>query len=324
MNDYCFASWYITEKCNFRCSYCYIYNPSRIKRILRTAKKILKPGRRSGARYDLYKELDHVLERFLQTGMRVTFGFTGGEPLVFPRFFDICKRIVSHDNFKIALDTNLSTRNVDHLIDAAPPEKVEYIYAALHILERERIFGEISSFIDNVVLLKDKGYSIAVNYVMHPALFDRIEKDYTYCLDRGVQLSIKHFKGMHDGKTYPAAYTKEQRDIISRYSPNRGEEKVWSTEFLGCLCKAGKNLIRIKGNGDITRCAGDHTLLGNIFTGFELFDAPRPCMLKKCPCFSPDRLIDDPSARVDVPALKVWAAGLRHTINKLRGWWEQE
>lgn len=323
MKDNCFASWYITERCNFDCSYCGIVNPHKIKKVLRATKKIIK-HRPLASRYDLNKELDNVIRRFLGTGKQITFGFTGGEPLVYPHFIDICRRISAFDDFKIALDTNLTMKNVQRFIDAVSPEKVEYIFAALHILERERIYGDIDKFLDDVVLLQNAGYNICVNYVMYPPLFDRIDRDYNYCLDRGVRLILKDFKGVYKNRTYPWSYSEEEKKILSKYYPNHDDEEFCPRNFFGRNCNAGKNLVRIKSNGDITRCVGDHTLLGNIFTGFELYETAQPCVLKSCPCFAPDRLFDDSAAVVNVPVRMVLASKLRQIRNKLKGWWEQE
>jgi len=324
MEDYCFASWFLTEKCNFDCSYCSIVNPPKYKKILGGVKKFIKSKLKSSSDYNLYEELDNVIQRFLGTGEKITFGFTGGEPLIYPHFIDICRRIAEYDNFKISLDTNLSTNNIHRFIDAVPPEKVEYIYAALHVLERERIFGEIGSFIDTVVLLKNKGYSIGVNYVMHPALFTRVERDYKYCLDRGVQLKLKKFKGVYNNRVYPRSYSEEQKHIMLKYSSAGKKDIFQSRNFYGRKCNAGKNIIRIKTNGDITRCVGDHSLLGNIFTGFELYETARPCILKTCPCFSPDRLFAGLEADTVVPPRLTLAAKLREKRNRLRGWWDQD
>jgi MoaA/NifB/PqqE/SkfB family radical SAM enzyme len=322
-DDYCFASFYMSERCNFRCAYCFIFYPvGALKTNLRKMKKLLKP-RQGPPRHDLYRELDTVIENFLKTGKRITLGFTGGEPFVYPHFIDICKRIVAHDGFKIALDTNL-TGNVKRFVEAVPPGKVEYIYANLHIEERERIYGDIRPFLDDVVLLKNTGYSIDVCYLMYPPLFDRIERDFGFCRERGVEPSIKEFVGVYNGKTYPASYTKQEYELIRKFDPRYTRSEYSPRAFNGRICNAGMSLVRIKSNGDVIRCGTDHSLLGNIYTGFELYDTARPCMMNVCTCFSADRLFDghehDPIVRTPMNPV----ARLRHLRNKFIGFWEQE
>jgi len=322
-DDYCFASFYMSEKCNFKCPYCFILYPvGSLKTNMRRVKKLLKPVRKS-PKHDLYGELDAVIENFLKTGRRVTLGFTGGEPLVYPHFNEICRRIVAHDRLKIALDTNL-TGNVKRFIEAAPPEKVEYIYANLHIAERERIYGDIRPFLDAAALLKNKGYSIDVCYLMYPPHFDRLERDFNFCRERGVQPSIKEFVGVYDGKAYPASYTKEQYEVIRKFDPRYTWNEYSARAFNGRICNAGKSLVRIKSNGDVIRCATYHSLLGNIYTGFQLYDTARPCVMRFCTCFSPERLFDGHEHDPIVPTRLSAAARLRNVRNKLIGFWEQE
>jgi hypothetical protein len=209
-------------------------------------------------------------------------------------------------------------------IDAVPPEKVEYIFASLHVVERDRIYGDSDSFIESVAMLQDRGYRIEVNYVMYPPLFDRVDRDYRACLERGVRLTLKRFAGRYENRSYPASYTKEQNAVIAGYSASRGETEGETRHFNGRRCNAGKNLVRIKSNGDVVRCPADHSLLGNVFSGFRLYEAARPCLVHVCPCFAEDRLFDDvetgPAASVRMPL----AARARHFRNKLKGFWEQD
>ncbi|MBN1884769.1 MAG: radical SAM protein [Candidatus Krumholzibacteriota bacterium] len=198
--DTCLASWYISERCNFRCSYCYIYNPPGMKGVLRRAKAVLRP--RPPKRPDIHEHLDEILDRFLATGMRFTFAFTGGEPFVYPRFVEICRRIAERDEFTIGLDTNLSM-GVDQLMEAVPPEKTAFVFASTHALERLRLFGTIDPFLDDVARLIGRGYSVETNYVMHPDLFGRFETDRRRALERGVILTPKAFKGVYGGAGIP-------------------------------------------------------------------------------------------------------------------------
>ncbi|MFO7916039.1 MAG: radical SAM protein [Candidatus Krumholzibacteriales bacterium] len=318
----CFVNWFITEKCNFSCEYCSIVNPRGFRRVLHKIKKFLK--KTPSSRFDLYDELDNVLARFSETGMQVTFGFTGGEPFVYPRFMEICSRIIEHEEFMIALDTNLAVGDINRFIRKAPPEKVEYIFASTHILERERVGGGLDRFLDNVLKLKESGYSLDVNYVMYPPLFDRVKGDYQRFIERGVNLTIKPFKGVFRGRKYPAAYTAGEKEIIRSFSPDTSDRGIGPRSRSGLSCSAGRNLIRVLSNGDVVRCAGDFRLLGNIFTGFELYDSPKPCIVRVCPCYSPDRLITGESQAEDLSPATVFISRLSERFGRLREWWHQQ
>lgn len=292
MSNYCFASWNISDRCNFRCAYCGSWknsNRKKLRAIWARSVNILEHR----SQHDLNNELDQVIARFLATGKAMTFGFTGGEPFLFPKFVDILARLVQHDAFRIALDTNLSL-GIRALLEKVPPHKIEYIYASLHIAERERFRNGVAEFLTRVRTLLDEGYPVITNYVFYPPLIERFESDRALCLSRGVRLLPKPFKGVFEGKVYPDAYTDEQRAVILKYDPGCSIRSTYEIpDYYGRRCNAGKSLIRIEANGDITRCVADRTPLGNIYTGFELRDEPRRCIVHGCPCFSPDRLFED-------------------------------
>ena len=265
-----------------------------------------------------------MLDRFLETGMQVTFGFTGGEPFVYPRFLEICSRIIEHEEFMIALDTNLAIGDIDRFIKRVPPDKVEYIFASTHIQERERVGGGLDRFLNNIIKLKESGYRVDVNYVMYPPFFERVESDYRRFRERGVSLTIKPFKGVYRGRKYPAAYTAGEKDIIRSLSPDSSGEQIGPARWFGMNCSAGRNLVRVLSNGDVVRCAGDFRVLGNIFTGFELYDSSRPCIARVCPCYSPERLINGKRVAENPGIASVFPARLRERASRLREWWHQQ
>ena len=320
-SEYCYANWFLLEKCNFRCFYCSVVNPQRPKKVIKKIKDIVSPRHRQ---YSLYDELDGVIERFLRTGRKITFGFTGGEPLLYPHFVEICKKLASFDEFSISIDSNLSSDAIFRLTESVPPEKVEYIFSALHVLERESIIGEIDSFIERILRLKNEGYRTDVNYVMHPILFDRIERDYSYCLDKGLKLSIKAFKGVYEGKKYPASYNDEMRDYLRKNFPSEGgRDRFGTRNFLGRNCNSGMSIIQIWESGDITRCLADTTSLGNVYTGFDLNETAQPCIIARCPCFDPVRLFDDidHAPAISPPSMRI--ARIKQTCHLIKRVWQQ-
>ncbi len=238
---------------------------------------------------------------------------------------DILSRIVSYDEFKISLDTNLTTGGVDRFMRIMPPDKVEYIFASMHPEERERIFGSIVPFVDDVLTLMKNGYNIAVSYVMAPSVYGRFKDDYEYCMSRGIEPALRQFRGVYNGKRYPDSYTTEElQEIFLKYSPAYNRDRVGSRSFTGRKCNAGGSLIRIRGNGDVTPCLCDHTSMGNIFTGFKLYESPIVCRHAFCRSWSMDRLFDDPTGDVEVdppPPFPLWERW-KLSMSQLRAWWQ--
>ncbi len=326
MKERLFVSWLVTERCNFRCAYCWIFNPvPKRKRFLRKFKKIVTHRKWPLPKYDIRTHLDDVITRFKMTGREVTFGFTGGEPLVYPGIIEIMSRIAAHDEFKLALDTNLAIGDIGRLMRAVPPEKMEYIFASLHAAERERLYGNYDKFIDDVATLQEAGYNVEVCYPLPPDHYGRFRADLEHCEKKGVRPVLRMFSGMYDGKLYPESYTEEEyQEIFLRQSPEYNRDRVKRGSLYGRRCNAGKNLVRVRCNGDVIPCLHDYNLLGNIFTGFKLNEDPIVCRSPYCGAWSYETLFDDPQGpaeKEDLPPL-TFIERQRQTYNQFKGWWQ--
>jgi len=286
----CFAAWRITYACNFKCPYC-------------TSGRDPSPEAPGGLRNDLYDYLDTVIDNFRAARKNWIVAFTGGEPLVYPNFVKICERFAQY--YALYFDTNLSLP-IDDLVQAVPAEKVEHVYAALHVAER---IGrkKVDVFIHNIDLLRTHGWPLTINYVMYPPLIGQFEQDRAFFESLGFELEPKSFKGSYKGKRYPQSYSQSERELIRKYAPGDSYTKE-IPNYKGRRCNAGYRLVRILEDGSMTRCVTDNESLGNVFTGFRLYDEPRRCRVTRCPCYGPTRLFegieDEPAAvcRTDGPA----------------------
>ena len=285
---YCFASWHITDICNFKCEYC-SYGKSSYRKSLRQAHTKLRDRFSSGSQYVPKDELDRVIQTFSATGAAMTFGFTGGEPFVVEGFNELLQRLMEVPHFAVAIDTNLSA-SIQSFMKHVPPGRVEYIFASMHIQERERFSNGVDRFIERAKILQENGYHLIVNYVLYPPLIERFLDDFEYAKSKGVHLAPKPFKGRYRGQLYPDAYTEQQRQVFKRLDPSMNIRAETVPNYRGRICNDGKSLIRIDPNGDVTRCKTDRQLLGSIYTGIQLFDELQPCRVNRCPCFGPERL----------------------------------
>lgn len=292
----CFVSWDLTDKCNFSCEYCgrlgsnakpglYLRARHKVAQIIKGRKEENSPKSLPSKRDDLWGNIDEVIDRFSACNRPFVFGFTGGEPLIYPHFVDICARIVEKSPFRIALDTNLSI-DIQPWMNAVPADRVAYIYSSMHILERERKKEPLDHFLEQVVKLQENSYKVIVNYVLYPPLIARFRKDYDYCASKGVNIVPKSFKGMYRGRRYPNAYTDSERELLLEFNPGEPFSRE-VPDHSGRRCKAGMTLLRIRQDGEVVRCVSDPSSLGNVFTSFALYDAPHPCQVYSCPCFNP-------------------------------------
>jgi pyruvate-formate lyase-activating enzyme len=276
--------WNMTRVCNFRCGYCYFpHDPGPVKDPL--------PVR--------------ALTDFLDsTGRAWVVSMTGGEPLLYPGFLDICAALA--ENHRIGLDTNLSVDKVVRAFaERMDPARVYDVYASLHIEERERL-GLKERFAASARLLLERGFNLKVNYVVHPTLVPRFEADRAWFAERGVPITPRPFKGRHEGRRFPQAYGPEVRELFREHE-DAGRKMVFN--FKGVPCDGGRNFLRLEPDGTVLRCAGDKTVLGNVRTGVRAHEAPLPCAVRACPCQGVNWVHMDEGQRAFVEGLQFQAIG---------------
>lgn len=276
--------WNMTRKCNFRCEYCYF--PHDNTAVTRTL------------------PVDNVKSFLDSTGCTWSVRMTGGEPFIYPGINDICAELSK--THIIGIDTNLSVSSkVREFAERIDPARVENLYVALHIEERERING-VDAFIRNARLLIDAGFAIIVNYVVHPLLEDRFHADVTFFASHGITITPRPFRGEFEGRRYPEAYGDRAQAIFANH-PEQGKKVAFN--FLGVPCTAGQTLLRMEPDGTIFRCPGDKTILGNVLETVDLADGPEPCRKKRCPCRGLDHVMLTPTQAALVDGVQFAVVG---------------
>lgn len=263
-------TWGLNTLCNFRCEYCFCNDEVRSKEHPDT-------GRYSP---------QHIAKCFDDTGKIWRVHLSGGESFLYPRFVELVE-VLTKTHY-VSINTNLSTSNVHDLANVIQPEKILYIHAALHIMERERRKDGIKNFVDKCLYLQEKGFYIILEYVAYPPLLSRIAKDLDYFRSQGIRhFNIKIFRGKYYGKLYPESYTNYEKNLIVNSDSSIFEKNILQKEFnfFGKLCFAGQKYFSMDPAGNLTRCGFLRNKYGNFFTGKYHFDeSPKPCPLKKCRC----------------------------------------
>lgn len=251
--------WNMTRNCNFQCSYCYFPH---------TNGKITDPV-----------STDTLLDFLNNKNARWLVGMTGGEPFIYPDFVSLCEQVTQ--NHYIGVDTNLSlSTQIADFAKRISPSRVNDIYASLHIEEREKR-NAVPQFIENYHTLADAGFTIKVNYVLHPLMEDRYAADVEFFKKNGVPITPRPFKGIYNSLKYPQNYSANIKSIFASH-PGAGTKMVFN--FRGVDCKSGHSFIRMEPDGTILRCPGDRTVLGNIHNDVSLNAGATPCAVDRCPC----------------------------------------
>jgi len=288
MNNYNLLAWWkITDFCNFNCSYCSQLYQNKPRSNFRTI------------------NIEKALKFFDETKKTWLVYFYGGEPFLHPNFIELCQELTK--KHYLSIDTNLSSRQVNDFCKKINPKKVKFITCSLHILEREKL-NLTKDFIDKVKALKKAGFNVIVTQVMWPPIIERFDNILDYLNKQNIAISPFAFIGTYKNKFYPDSYTKKERKKIFSYIKNFVQKEKVNVDkneminvsvfvdyikflvkgnfsFKNSMCTSGFKSIRIKSDGNITRCDSDSQPLGNIHQDeLKLFEKPQSCTNQNCFC----------------------------------------
>ncbi|WP_409074190.1 radical SAM protein [Micromonospora chalcea] len=260
--------WHLTNRCNFFCEYCH----PQIRYVLNKV-HLNEP----------FPEL--VVRRFEDLGHPCLVHMSGGEPFLFPGFADLCAGLTRRN--WISINTNLASPElVADFAAKVDPTRVAKIVAALHVPERERLGLPLETYAKSFRILRAAGFDVVSLYVLYPPLLSRLREDLAVLAGLGVEpLRAKVFKGVHEGRRYPEAYTDEQRRLILA---NSGEY-VFNQPYLdgmlafrGQSCTAGMTSFKVTVTGEVRRCASVPTAYGNLYDGtFRPAQSAEPCPARR-------------------------------------------
>ncbi len=279
-----YVMWNMTRQCNYRCDYCYF------------------PHVPPPVRDCLDKTL--LLQFLSETAEQWLVGMTGGEPFLYPGFIELCRDLT--ERHMISVDTNLSLpRLVVEFAETLDPSRVQELYVSLHIQERERTKG-VDPFIRSVHRLFQGGFTVIVNYVLHPRLVGRFEQDKSFFASHGITLRPRPFKGKFEGRRYPESYSPEAQGFLALH-PGASTKMIYN--FRGIPCNGGSTFIRMEPDGTVFRCSGEKTVLGNVISGVQLYAKPEPCGTSHCPCQGLEHVLLTPPQKAFLRGLQLGLLG---------------
>lgn len=243
--------WAISSHCNFNCVYC--YNAKEILDNFIT--KIYTPK--------------HIADSFNSTGKSWLIFFLGGEPFLMPDFLPLMRELTKKHHIQIS--TNLCSDDVYKFPDYVSPDRVMLLSASFHVMEREKVDPDFSKYIEKYLFLKKRGYNIIGNYVTYPPLFDRIEKDFKYLKQHGVEEIMPiPFRGEFEGKEYPYEYSDDEIELIAKLANIKKSEVKFPRPTItkkGVICEAGHKYFTMDNFGNVIQCYTRRNQHGNLFEG---------------------------------------------------------
>jgi hypothetical protein len=222
----------------------------------------------------------------------------GGEPTVWPEFQDFVDTI-SDDNVFVEFSTNAS-RTLRYWEQFRTHRA--FVFLSWHYEQTDD-----DHFYRVAEIMQHKA-SVSIPLMVVPDNYDRAVALYERLRGLNVEITPKFTRTSIHGHDY-FAYTNTQREWIQNNYYNKmrdfgldwtvprnlhfdGEQRKFMTvldqglhRFEGYTCTAGIKRFSVDPNGDIKRCTKRvGGIIGNLFTGYTLPDAPIVCNYAACPC----------------------------------------
>ena len=280
------CDWYLLWTCNYRCPYCFV-SPEKLGSKIRTS---ASPEQWAAA--------------FDATAKRWLIHMTGGEPTIYPGFPELCQTLTKRH--LISLNSNLSRPAARALSGRVDPRRVSFINAGFHPGERLRRKG-FADFVSNARFLQDAGFRVFVTVVATPIVIANLPALAASCAEQGLHIAPKILRTRYEGKVYPWAYTREQKNRLREHIVRAREHYTKAYEgwprpsidvlsddelldglpnFRGSPCNAGVRFVQMSHDGEVHRCNPGRSSMGNLLQGTVRFaEASAPCDTNYCVYF---------------------------------------
>lgn len=217
-----FFQWHITESCNFRCEYCFVFEDT-----LNESWKLKSLP--AGDVHKIGKVIDNILN-FKKTRNKksyVTVTFIGGEPFEKGEMTYLCKELTKQ-KIRVGFNTNLTLDYLEFFLKEIDPTYLGWMSISLHPdqLSKRKLKER---FIKNIRLLEKFKIHYQITVVAYPPLLNGDDDWITYFNKRHIYFQYIDFEGgfptskafarkynidPDSVKYYPEAYLKEENDMI--------------------------------------------------------------------------------------------------------------
>lgn len=296
------VSWLLGRYCNYKCSYCWPY--------ARSNRKDHRPTELC------FKTIDEIKRQARDRGFNTFhFSFSGGEPTFHPGYLEILDYLAndSTDNSytSIHMTSNCSRPHswFKNYIEIAKKLNRSSITASFHS-EHVNTKTKMQEFADKLKLCQENNIHVTINMVMVPAQFECDWEHALFFHEQNINVTLKPqsdptasrvvegytedmLQRLYNGMPQRTAQTREQYFQLELKDK---EGNLWYLDqaerlnafnfnkFKGWNCNAGyQGIIIREPDGSVKRSYSCHDApLGNIETGFKLFDNAMPCVTASC------------------------------------------
>lgn len=243
------AVWFITEKCNLNCPYCY-------------EKDVLK---RLPSKDRFYQDWTDAWNKLKPEILDIT----GGEPFIVSNFIPLLEAL--DPAIKVAITTNCKADLTEFILKIKPDKVVSMTLSSHPSMMSPELF------IGKVLMLKNRGFNITVNFVSYPEQIWLIPGYKQRFEQMGIKFHVDTF--VYDDLT-TFKYSDLELSFIKNFI-QADRNNLLNTEAIIANCSAGLDHIQVYPDGTIYACMHDFLSgakpLGNLLEGFELSTDLRYC-----------------------------------------------
>lgn len=249
----------ISNHCNLRCIHC-LSESSPLKKVNLNENQILRL----------------VDECYKHGVFQIKIG--GGEPLLYPNFWDLIRKIrLVAPNIRLSFTTNGTILNEEDAINIKKFEcdvsiSLDGTEKIHNFIRRSEIFNKVLCSID--ILTKHDIFP-TIRYTLMDINLNDVLPIYDYCIKNGLKIKVRRYKPTAIMEKYLLTYNKEYYSLVNILAGlescdiedimknNQDTEKIF---YCSHDCGAGFRSIYIDYNGNISPCVflGENYIIGNI------------------------------------------------------------
>jgi MoaA/NifB/PqqE/SkfB family radical SAM enzyme len=253
--------WFITDICNYNCSYCFACRSSKYKA------------------ENVYLYLEAIKNKIHKDWAFNILG--GGEPFTHPEFFPIIEGLIKL-RYRISINSNFSAsiNDLERFIELTKG-KLDFFDASLHLEHTD-----VNEFLNKIIYLRQK-YPYFRNYLVLTVAV----KEYLDKLEGIKRLFSKHniefFAQHHRIGSNNYNYTKKEEAVIEKINKEVDNKSgPYRSDSIKKYCKSGRNNFTLLPTGWAISCVPLENNMGNILDGsFKLSEEQKTCPLENCYCW---------------------------------------
>lgn len=258
-------------QCNFSCPYCVAGHA--------------KEGGRDASPWDeerYFTIIDNLGHLDFPVNIRIG---VGGEFFLSKPLVEGARRLSQSDSVVgLNLITNLSFsfNQYQRILDGFPHEKLALV-ASCHPSE----IANLDAWIQ-VAAQMSAQYDLITLFVAYPPALHILRDLKQRLTDKGLEVFVQPFIGQYQGRSYPQAFSEEERDLIRSLAYSRHDHEYLLNTRRPGLCHAGARAFYVDPWGLAYPCGiGTYEqAIGNLAQSptITLRDGPRPCPFATCQC----------------------------------------